>query len=107
MVDADAQQNNPNTSEIPIRALQELEQLRLLALQALAEIRVPVFIAHGEKDRTIPARASIDISTKLYQAPEVICHRFPASGHVLPLDLEQQSFKHALQLFMEEVVARP
>ena len=107
MVDNAAQQNNPNTSEIPIRALQELDQLRHLAIDALPQIRIPVFIAHGEKDRTIPARISLEVSEQLSQAPEVVHHRFPASGHVLPLDLEQQSFKQASRLFVEETVLQP
>tara|TARA_Y100001968_G_C19355990_1_gene717198 strand:+ start:216 stop:1001 length:786 start_codon:yes stop_codon:yes gene_type:complete len=107
MVDGSAQRSNPNTSEIPIRALQELDHLRHLATQALSNIRAPVFIAHGEKDRTIPARISVEVSEQLIKAPEVTHHRFPASGHVLPLDLEQQSFKQALRLFVEEMIRTP
>ena len=107
MVDGSAQQGNPNTSEIPIRALQELDHLRHLAIQELSNIRAPVFIAHGEKDRTIPARISVEVSERLVQAAEVTYHRFPASGHVLPLDLEQQSFQQALRLFVKEAIRTP
>lgn len=104
LVDIEAQRNNPNTSEIPIRALQDLEKVRQRALKALARIKVPVFIAHGEQDRTIPARASLDASLKLRNAPEVLTHRFPASGHVLPLDLEQKELQRALRLFVQDQV---
>lgn len=103
IVDKSAQIFNPNTPEIPIRGLQELEKVRQLALKALPKITVPVFLAHGEKDRTIPPQTSVDISLKLIHAPETVLHRFPCSGHVLPIDLEQQELQNALRHFLKNL----
>ena len=100
IVDKEAQIFNPNTPEIPIRGLQELEKLRQRALKVLPKIKAPVFIAHGEKDRTIPPRASVHASQALRRSKEVIVHRFPISGHVLPIDLEHKKVQQALRLFV-------
>ena len=106
IVDKEAQIFNPNTPEIPIRGLQELEKLRREAHQVLPLIQTPVFIAHGEKDRTIPPRSSIQISERFSAAQEVVLHRFPDSGHVLPIDLEHQEVQHALRIFMTSQFGR-
>jgi carboxylesterase len=103
IVDKSAQRLNPNTPEIPIRGLQELEKIRKLALGALPQITMPVFLAHGEKDRTIPPQTSVDVSLKLIHAPETVLHRYPQSGHVLPIDLEQQELQKALSVFLKNL----
>lgn len=103
IVDKSAQLFNPNTPEIPIRGLQELEKVRQLALKALPQITMPVFLAHGEKDRTIPPQTSVDISLKLIHAPETVLHRYPRSGHVLPIDLEQRQLQKALHAFLHHL----
>ena len=99
IVDKEAQIFNPNTPEILIRGLQELEKLRQRALKALPKIKAPVLIAHGEKDRTIPPRASIHASQQCV-AQEVILHPISISGHVLPIDLEHKEVQKALRLFI-------
>jgi esterase/lipase len=72
------------------RAIHEFVRLLAHARAELAQVRAPVLLLHGERDRTIDPRNASDIAAGLICSTEVELHLYPRSGHALSVDVDRE-----------------
>jgi esterase/lipase len=72
------------------RAIHEFIRLLAHVRGELAQVRAPVLLLHGERDRTIDPRNASDIARRLICSTEVELHLFPRSGHALSVDIDRE-----------------
>jgi carboxylesterase len=73
----------------PTRSINELRRLCAVVRDELPEIRAPVFVLHGERDRTIDPRCALEISRRLIGSSAV--QMLPRSGHAISVDVDRDT----------------
>jgi carboxylesterase len=75
----------------PTRSINELRRLCAVVRNQLAEIRAPVLVLHGERDRTIDPRCAHEISRRLIGSAAVQLRMLPRSGHAISVDVDRDA----------------
>ena len=75
----------------PTRSINELRRLCAIVRNELAEVRAPVFILHGERDRSIDPRCAKEIAQRLVGSEAVQLRMLPRSGHGISVDVDRDS----------------
>jgi carboxylesterase len=75
----------------PTRSINELRRLCAVVRNELAEVRAPVFVMHGERDRTIDPRNAKEIAQRLVGSETVLLRMLPRSGHGISVDVDRDS----------------
>ncbi|HVC04550.1 MAG TPA: alpha/beta fold hydrolase [Candidatus Acidoferrales bacterium] len=75
----------------PTRSINELRRLCAVVRNELAEVRAPVFILHGERDRSIDPRCAKEIAQRLVGSEAVQLRMLPRSGHGISVDVDRDS----------------
>jgi carboxylesterase len=89
VTDDKVRQENPSLRDIPVAGVVELVALGDCVRRELADIRCPVFVAHGERDGTVPMAASLELAGSV--ASEIVEHLWlPRSGHLIAVDVERK-----------------
>lgn len=72
--------------------------LRLIAevRDQLAEIRAPVLVMHGGRDRTIHPDNALEIERRLVCSADVARMSFPRSGHGMSVDVDRDAINDAV-----------
>jgi carboxylesterase len=97
-VDEAMKVQNPGLAGMPISGIASLIELGELVRRDLPDIRVPTFVAHGEKDRTVPLGDSLELVGTL--GASVVERLFlPRSGHLIAIDVERSTLIEAVGRF--------
>jgi carboxylesterase len=75
----------------PTRSINELRRVCAVVRNELAEIRAPVFVLHGERDRTIDPRCAREIAQRLIGSEAVQLRMLPRSGHAISVDVDRDT----------------
>jgi carboxylesterase len=75
----------------PTRSIDELRRLCAAVRKELAEIRAPVLVVHGLRDRSIDPRCASEIARRLIGSEEVRLRLLPRSGHAISVDVDRDS----------------
>lgn len=95
----------PSLPAMPLAGLAELVALSDLVRREMRFITTPAFVAHGERDRTVPQSASFELAGSL-ASPEVERLWLPRSGHLIAVDVEHAELGAALTRFLTTHTAR-
>jgi carboxylesterase len=74
----------------PTRSINELRRVCAVVRNELAEVRAPVFVLHGERDRTIDPRCATEIAQRLINSEAVQLRMLPRSGHAISVDVDRE-----------------
>jgi carboxylesterase len=74
----------------PTRSINELRRVCAVVRNELAEVRAPVFVLHGERDRTIDPRCAREIAQRLINSEAVQLRMLPRSGHAISVDVDRE-----------------
>ena len=75
----------------PTRSIDELRRLCAAVRNQLAEIRAPVLVLHGERDRSIDPRCAREIARRLIGSAAVELTMLPRSGHAISVDVDRDT----------------
>ncbi len=96
---------NPGLPVMPLPALNSLLDLMQVVRLDLAAITAPAFVAHGEKDETIPMEDSLEVAGSL--GADIIERLWlPRSGHLLGIDFEKHILAAALCKFFAQQLCK-
>jgi esterase/lipase len=85
----------------PTRSINELRRLCAVVRDQLAEIRAPVLVLHGERDRTIDPRCAYEISRRLIGSAAVQLQMLPRSGHAISVDVDRDTVNAGILQWFE------
>jgi carboxylesterase len=84
------------------RSIRELKRLTNVVRDELAQIRCPVLVLHGERDRTIDPRNAAEIESRLVSSAAVARRTFPRSGHALSVDVDREAVNAAVSDWFDQ-----
>jgi len=105
LTDSEAQNRFSAYSRLPTSALVSLRQLLRLVRQELGQVRVPVLIMQGERDRTIPHDSAQILFDSLGTTDKEIVW-WPNSGHAITIDSEREAVWARAHAFILKVQSR-
>lgn len=70
-------------------AIRELERLLATVRDEVAQVRAPVLVLHGGRDRTVDPRSADELVTRLISSAAVARREYPRSGHALSVDVDR------------------
>ena len=73
----------------PTRSIDELRRLCAVVRNELAQVRAPVLVVHGERDRSIDPRCAREIARRLVDSEAVRLELLPRSGHAISVDVDR------------------
>ena len=83
------------------RAIDELRQLCDVVRDELAQVRCPVLVLHGGRDRSIHPSDADELARRLICSPAVERHILPRSGHALSVDVDRDTVNALLLSWFE------
>jgi carboxylesterase len=99
VTDAHVRDENPALAELPLAGIAELAALGETARRDLSFLSMPVLVAHGERDRTVPQSASFELAGSL--ASSVVEQLWlPRSGHLIAVDVERAQLCETVVRFL-------
>lgn len=101
---AEGRAKNPCYPTLPVAGVAQLERLRRMTWPALGEVRAPLCVFHGARDRTIDP-ASSEVVARAVKSPWVERHLLPRSRHVLGLDVERDIICEVTVRFVREAIS--
>ena len=75
----------------PTRSIRELKRLLRTVRNELAQVRAPVLIVHGARDRTADPRSAGELEERLVCSARVEKHILPRSGHAISVDVDRDA----------------
>ena len=90
-----------------VRSMASINQLRRLVgtvRDELAEVRAPVLVLHGARDRLIAPACAAEVARRLVSSPEVELHVYPRSGHAISIDVDRDDIKERVTRWFERWV---
>lgn len=75
----------------PTKSIDELRRLCAVVRKELAEIRAPVLVVHGQRDRSIDPKCAREIALRLVGSEAVEVDLLPRSGHAISVDVDRDS----------------
>jgi carboxylesterase len=104
--DEEQRRKNPSMDRTPVAAVYQLCRLLDEVRAELPEVRQPLLLAHGMRDRTVPYSNLDYIASRVTsRALEVL--RYPASRHVITLDIDRESLARAVVEFFVKHLGAP
>jgi carboxylesterase len=91
----------------PTRSIDELRRLCAVVRKQLAEIRAPVLVMHGERDRSIDPRCAWEIARRLIGSEAVELKLLPRSGHAISVDVDRDSVNAEILQWFERFAPAP
>jgi len=85
----------------PTRSIDELRRICAVVRKELAEIRSPVLVLHGERDRSIDPRCAKEIARRLIGSAEVDLEMLPRSGHAISVDVDRDAVNARILAWFE------
>ena len=73
------------------RSIHELVRLCAQVREALPQVRAPVLVCHGERDRVIDPRNAVEIESRLVCSRETRRLMYPRSGHGMSVDIDREA----------------
>jgi carboxylesterase len=73
------------------RSIRELKRLLAVVRDELVQVRAPVLIMHGDRDRTVAPRNAVELERRLLNSRAVLRRSFPRSGHALSVDVDRDT----------------
>jgi len=86
----------------PTRSIDELRKLCAVVRKELAEIRAPVLVLHGERDRSIDPRCAREIARRLIGSASVRLEMLPRSGHAISVDVDRDEVNADILQWFEQ-----
>jgi len=83
------------------RAINELRRLCARVRDELPQVRCPVLVVHGERDRTIDPRCAAEIGRRLVCSPAVEQYLLPRSGHAVSVDVDRDRVNTLVHAWFE------
>ena len=87
-----------------VRSMSSINELRLLVRTVrdeLAEVRAPVLVLHGARDRLIAPACAAEISQRLVCSEAVDLHVYPRSGHAISIDVDRDDIHRRVTAWFE------
>jgi len=101
VTDESVRRENPGLGEMPMAGIAELTHLARVVRGDLRFLRLPTLVVHGERDRTVPQRDSVELAGGL--ASEVVERLWlPRSGHLVAVDVERSLLCESAVRFLTE-----
>jgi carboxylesterase len=91
----------------PTRSIDELRRLCAVVRKELPEIRAPVLVVHGERDRSIDPRCAQEIAQRLIGSEAVQLELLPRSGHAISVDVDRDRVNDDVEQWFERFVPAP
>lgn len=91
----------------PTRSIDELRRLCAVVRNELAQIRAPVLVLHGERDRTIDPRCAYEIARRLVDSRAVELTMLPRSGHAISVDVDRDTVNADILRWFERFALEP
>ncbi len=88
----------------PTRSIDELRRVCAVVRNELAEVRAPVLVVHGERDRSIDPRCAREIARRLVGSEAVQLEMLPRSGHAISVDVDRDRVSHDIVQWFEQFV---
>jgi carboxylesterase len=85
----------------PTRSIDELRRLCAVVRKELAEVRAPVLVVHGQRDRSIDPRCAREIARRLVGSEAVDLDFLPRSGHGISVDVDRDSVNRQILHWFE------
>lgn len=101
VADPIAKAKTPAYRELPISGLVELEFVRQAALDAIAKIPCPIFLAFGKNDSAIDAHASHRLVMERAQQP-IVSKFYERSKHLVTLDYDRERVACDVVRFLQD-----
>ena len=79
----------------------ELKRLCAAVRDELAQIRAPVVVLHGARDRTIDPACAAEIAQRLICSAATDLHIYPRSGHAISIDVDREDINRRLTDWFE------
>ena len=71
-------------------AIRQLERLLATVRDELAQVRAPVLVLHGGRDRSVDPRNADELAERLISSASVERRKCPRSGHALSVDVDRE-----------------
>ena len=87
-----------------VRSMSSINQLRRLVgmvRDELAEVRAPVLVLHGARDRLIAPACAAEIARRLVSSEAVALHVYPRSGHAISIDVDRDDINRRVTAWFE------
>ena len=88
----------------PTRSIDELRRVCAVVRNELAEVRAPVLVVHGERDRSIDPRCAREIVRRLVGSEAVRLEMLPRSGHAISVDVDRDRVSEDIVGWFERFV---
>ena len=90
-----------------VRSMSSINELRRLVgtvRNELAEVRAPVLVLHGARDRLIAPACAAEIARRLVSSEDVALHLYPRSGHAISIDVDRDDINERVTAWFERFV---
>jgi carboxylesterase len=88
-----------------VRAINQLNRFAHHVANELAQVRAPVLVVHGLRDRTVDPRCASQIASRLVCSAQVELHLLPRSGHGVSVDVDRDSVNERIAAWFEQHTA--
>ena len=91
-----------------VRSMSSINELRRLVgtvRDELAQVRAPVLVLHGARDRLIAPACAAEISRRLVASAAVDLHVYPRSGHAISIDVDRADINDRVTAWFERCVS--
>ncbi|HZU77601.1 MAG TPA: alpha/beta fold hydrolase [Dehalococcoidia bacterium] len=88
-----------------VRAINQLQRLVRHVRSELAQVRAPVLVVHGLRDRTVDPGCAVEIQRRLVCSDEVEALFLPRSGHAVSVDVDREQVNERVAQWFERHTA--
>ncbi len=103
ILDPIAKKKCPSLPHMPLKALEEFNELRKMAIRYLPQVSCPIFVAFGQKDSVIDTGYSRSLFFAVKS--EVIIKEYPRSKHVITLDYDRHELNNDILAFLKSQIS--
>jgi pimeloyl-ACP methyl ester carboxylesterase len=95
VTDEEMKKQNPALAGLPLPGVASMLDLAAVVRRDLPFLKMPILVAHGEKDRTVPLEDSLEIVGTI--GSDVIERLWlRSSGHLIAIDVERAALTEAV-----------
>lgn len=99
-MDPEAKKCSPSYKEMPVAGLVQFDHIRRMALENLAKITCPIFMAFGRHDAAIDIYGSHSLAMKIIKQT-IFSKFYDHSKHVITLDYDKDELFFDLWQFLQ------